>query len=400
MSSFSIFFKHCLIEMIRFVLSVVIPVKKGKLMFESYPDYSDNARAFSDFLLENTDYNVIWSVRDITRYKNSDRIRFVEKDGGKSLGGKLRFVYDTVSSQFLFSTHGSFLFANRIRQKYVVLWHGMPLKKIARLQSDDNRFYLDNASYVLSTSKYYIPILQQCFARESNEILSFGLPRNDLLFHENNSMTVLGIDKQKGEKMIVYLPTFRKVDGVSKGDTEEDVFNSLFDITTNESREKINCYLRELNVIMVVKPHPADSNVLEEYRNSNLIIIPHSYFADKDIQLYHVLHYADALLTDYSSAFIDYLNLDCPIGFVLTDINNYSENRGFIFDSPMEYLPGMQLFTEQDFKLFCEGVAKGKDNFKSERERLRYVYNDYSDANSCLRLAEYLGLSMQKSGNT
>lgn len=375
----------------RSILSFLIPIKKGKIMFESYPDYSDNARAFSDYLLEFTNYKIIWSVRDVKKYKNTDRIRFVEKDGGHSVLGKLKFIYDSVSSQFLFSTHGSFYYANR-RNKYVVLWHGMPLKKIARLQDNHYHSYLDNASYILTTSKYYIPIFQQCFGKQREEILPLGIPRNDFLFHENKSLEVLGIKKHTGEKMIVYLPTFRTANGDARSDSKENVFDSVLDITTRESRAKLNVFLKKLSVIMVVKPHPSDVVVLDEHRLSNLVIIPHGVFADKDVQLNHLLHYADALLTDYSGVFIDYLNLDRPIGFVLTDIAAYNKNRGFLFDNPLDYLPGMQIFTKYDFEKFCDDVSKGYDGFKAVREKLRSIYNDYSDDNNCKRLANYLCL--------
>lgn len=363
-------------------------------MFESFPDYSDNARAFSDYLISNTEYNLIWSVRDINKYQSTERIRFVEKDGGKSLLGKMRFVYDTLSSQFLFSTHGSFFFANPQKQKYVVLWHGMPLKKIARLQNEGNKNYLNNASYILSTSRYYVSIFQECFGKKKDEILPVGIPRNDLLFHDNNSLDILGIEKNEGEKLIFYLPTFRKAIGNADIDTEENVFNSILDITTKDSRERLNSFLRNKKIKMVVKPHPSDVNILEEHRLSNLVIIPHNVFAEKDIQLNHALHYADALLTDYSGVFIDYLNLDRPIGFVLTDITDYTQNRGFLFDKPLDFLPGMKIFTGEDFYKFCEDLHNGEDEYKSERERLQYIYNDYRDDNNCKRLSDFLCLKI------
>lgn len=146
-----------------------------------------------------------------------------------------------------------------------------------------------------------------------------------------------------------------------------------------------------------MKPHPADTNTVEEFRLSNLVVISHREFAAKDIQLNHVLHYTDALLTDYSGVFIDYMNLDRPIGFLLTDLKNYTDNRGFLCEKPLDCLPDMQLYTERDVKKFFEDLEKNVDDFKTERERLRYVYNDYSDSNNCRPLAEYLGLTIHTS---
>ena len=148
------------LKLTRLLLSYIIPVKKGKIIFESFPDYSDNARAFSDYLIENSAYTLIWSVEGAEKYENSARIRFIERNGGETIIGKLKFIYETVSSQILVSTHGAFLYANKRKQKFVCCWHGMPLKRIAVWQNPENKNYLNNTSYILSTSKYYIPILE------------------------------------------------------------------------------------------------------------------------------------------------------------------------------------------------------------------------------------------------
>lgn len=383
------------LKTVRVLLSFIIPVKKGKIMFESIPDYSDNARAFSDYLLQHTDYQLLWSVENVERFHSTERIRFIEKNGGKKIWNRLVFVYHTVSSQFLFSTHKSFLYANRRKQKYVVLWHGMPLKKIANIQSTNSRNYLNNSSYILCTSKYYVSIFQKCFAKPKNEILPIGIPRNDLLFQENDVLEKLGIEKNDGEKLIVYLPTFRKTSLNDKGDSEKDVFSDgLLDLSNDDVLEKLNTYLSSLKIIMLVKPHPADVFQMGVKKFSNLLVVPHIEFAQKDIQLNNVLHYADALLTDFSGVFIDYLNLNRPIGFLLSDLEEYTSNRGFLFENPLDFMPGKKIFYEKDFYEFCEDISKGCDDSVNERIRLRSVYNDYADNSNSKRLAKYLGMSI------
>lgn len=381
------------LKLLRIILSFVIPVKKGKLLFESWPDYSDNSRAFSDYLLMNTNYRLFWSVNNAEKYPLTNRIRFIEKNGGKSFWGRLVFIYHTVSSQYLFSTHGSFMFANRRKQQYIVLWHGMPLKKIANMQSEDNHNYLNNSSYILSTSKYYVPIFQKCFGKEEGEILPLGIPRNDLLFQDNDSLNKLGIEKRKNEKLIIYLPTFRKTSIYDKGDTGVDVFkDSFLNLSDRVRLEELNNYLYDLHLKMLIKPHPSDIHQLNEVKLSNIVIIPHVEFSQKDIQLNHVLHYADALITDFSGVFIDYLNLNRPIGFLLTDLEQYTSNRGFLFDAPLDYMPGKKIYNEDDFEKFCSDISEGIDNTAEERMRLRNVYNDYSDGENSRRLADFLKL--------
>ena len=121
------------------------------------------------------------------------------------------------------------------------------------MQNTDNSNYLNNSSYILCTSKYYVPIFQQCFAKPKDEILPIGIPRNDLLFQETDVLEKLGIEKTNGEKLIVYLPTFRKTSQHDKGDSEIDVFsNSLLDLSNDDSLEKLNAYRSSLKIILLV----------------------------------------------------------------------------------------------------------------------------------------------------
>lgn len=60
----------------------------------------------------------------------------------------------------------------------------------------------------------------------------------------------------------------------------------------------------------------------------------------KQIKLYELIGISDGLLSDYSSVAVDYLLLDRPLGYVLADYNIYKEKRGFVFEDPLEYMPG------------------------------------------------------------
>lgn len=389
-------FRGNVLKIIRLLLSCLIPVKPGKILFQSDPDYSDNARAFSDYLIAYSDYKMIWSVEDPSRFMSSERVRFIEKDGGKSIIGKLKFIYETVSSQFLISTHGAFLFANKRNQTFVCCWHGMPLKRIAAWQNPDNKNYLNNTAFILSTSKYYIPILAKCFGKKESEIAATGYPRNDWLFQDSDVLERMGLELKQGHKLLMYLPTFRKTgQGGKESDSKKDPFkNSLLDFTSEKKLDELNDYFGKRNIVMVIKPHPFESNQLGFHKLSNVLVVPHQFFLDRDIQLNNVLHYTDALITDFSGAYVDFLNLDRPIGFVVADLEDYGTNRGFVFDTPTTYMPGMKIKDEKDFMDFCDMVSRGVDSYKEERHKVLPIFSDYQDGDNCKRLAQLLKLNI------
>ena len=107
-----------------------------------------------------------------------------------------------------------------------------------------------------------------------------------------------------------------------------------------------------------------------------------------------MLHYTDALISDFSGAYVDYLNLDRPIGFVITDMKDYDTNRGFVFESPTDYMPGMKIKDEIDFLKFCDNVSMNIDTYKADRHKVLSIFSDYQDDNNYRRLALHLGLSL------
>ena len=86
---------------------------------------------------------------------------------------------------------------------------------------------------------------------------------------------------------------------------------------------------------------------------------------------YEFINCSDALVSDYSSVAIDYLLLDRPLGFTLDDYEAYTESRGWVFDDPLEYMPGEHMYNMQDFENFILDIKNGKDNYKEQRASVR-----------------------------
>ena len=363
----------------RHAIGYCFPLKSNKVLFDSLPDYSDNSRALSDYLLSREDhkYEVYWAVHELP--KNADkRIRFVLKRYS------LKYIYHTITAKYIFATHNSNIWANPHRQLSVCLWHGSPLKNIGILQSSNNIGELRQFRYLVSSSKYYIDVFKRCFDCDLKIIVE-GFPRNDLLFKNNHSSSLLGINMGDDEKLICYLPTFRK------GEVSGNTFDSgIIKLSDENECSKWNQYFKENKIHLLVKPHPADINAPAELRLSNLTVISNELLLKLDMQLNAILSYTDALITDYSSVFCDYLLLNRPIGFLISDLVEYEKGRGFIFDNIGNYLPGKKLMNEDDFMSFCEEIAQGIDNYEDERKKLSYIYNDYIDGDNCKRIVDYL----------
>ena len=375
------------------LINYLFPKDKCKILFDSFPDYSDNARALSDYIISEhkyDDYRIYWAVKSIPLILNTDRINFFTKEGKK---GELQYIYHTMTAKYLFSTEGSFFFANPHTQKFICLWHGTPLKKIARLQNPNKIYFLYNCRCFISPSTFYQGIIANCFGHKKNEVIITGYPRNDLLFKPSNILGLLNIKKDEDIKLILYMPTFRQPLGGGYSDTSKNVFEDDFiRLSDKENILMWNTFFYKHNILFIIKPHPSDNNQIRSTSISNIIVLNNIDFAERDVQLYSLLYYTDALITDFSSVFCDYMLLNRPIGFLITDLQEYEKGRGFVFDNPIDYMPGVIIQSKDEFIDFCTRVVKGEDCESQKREKLFPIYNDYCDANSCKRVVEYVNL--------
>lgn len=102
-------------------------------------------------------------------------------------------------------------------------------------------------------------------------------------------------------------------------------------------------------------------------------MIENDQLVEADIQINELLGWADALISDYSSAAIDYLILNRPIAFTLDDVEEYSSSRGFVFDNIRNWLPGKEIFSVDEFIEYVKEMGASIDSSK-ERESIYVVY--------------------------
>lgn len=83
----------------------------------------------------------------------------------------------------------------------VNLWHGMPIKAIGLLdgKSKEDICYSD---YLIATSEFYRKIMADPFDMHLDQVLTVGLPRNDVLytgvsdFLRNHILETIGVSEK------------------------------------------------------------------------------------------------------------------------------------------------------------------------------------------------------------
>jgi len=105
----------------------------------------------------------------------------------------------------------------------------------------------------------------------------------------------------------------------------------------------------------------------------------------------------DGLITDVSSAWVDYLLLDKPLIFAFPDIEEYRQGRGLSIEPYEHWVPGPFVRTLDEFVDALDDVVAGRDPLAEERRLARLRLHQYQDDKSAARLLDGLGLGRLES---
>lgn len=364
---------------------------KDIIVFESHMDYSDNSRAFYEYLIEhnyNKKYKIYWFVNDAAKFKNREiyNVKFITmwRSGAKRTFLQwIKYFWIAKNAKFLIFSNRNLLKINR-KSRAVWINHGVPIKSVRgrhQVPTADIDYRVDASEFCAE-----LEMDQNGFKRK--QIIVVGNPRDDVLFEDTD--TNKKVDDFNGfSKVILWLPTFRKSNNTNRVDSSFEFPLGIPVIYDKKSLKEFNDYLKKKNIILVLKPHPAqDLSIFKATSLSNITIIDDKYLIDRDVELTEFYKVTDALITDYSSVYTDYLLTGKPIGFTQDDFDSYT--IGFSMKNIQDYMPGQKIVNMGDLKKFIDDLDKSVDKYKAERRRICKIFNAFEDNKSSERLARRL----------
>lgn len=364
-----------------------LPIKDKWIFFQSEGDFSDNAKALYDYMRENLDdeFKFIWLVKNPKNYPRLKNTIFISSKPCILIGQKIKWYY-AYRAKYLFFTHHAWYKNRRHEQVRINLWHGVAIKGKKGGFSHKNTF-----EFTLVTSDFFQVSQSAFLGCDPQKVISLGYPRNDLLqkkFDKKRLFKLLDCDSK--DKIIVWMPTFRN--SINKEISEDYYYSNtgLPLLKDEEDLYELDRFMDNTNLRIVIKIHhlQASNRVFnKQYRNIN--ILNDNLLEKYRIQLYELLAHSDALITDYSSVYIDYLLKNNPIGFILDDYINYKRSRGFMFENPIELMPGHHILKKEDFYNFLDEIKNEIDSFSVERNKILKLTHKYIDANSSQRIIDY-----------
>lgn len=370
------------------ILNFVTPKNERFVYLRSSFIYPDNIQAILDEL--------------ITDNKNNKYILFCEGVGfEKYIGenvvmlksGSLKAFWCFLRSKYVFWDIGLYLNSKPVRSQITVnTWHGVSFKKIGFYQTGFEKSY-PTSKYVVTYSDLFAEKMSKAFGVLREDVLVTGEPRNDYLFKPliNEQLELLGIRKNT-EKLVIWMPTYRQSKYANNNEGIEYPYG--FPFISDSSLISLDQFCKDNNIIFIFKWHGLQK--LPQFSNntqmSNLVFLTSEMLRDARLGLNQLLANCDALITDYSSVFINYMLLDRPMCFAYDDLDYYKSNRGFMFDNIEQYMPGFKATSFEQIIEFLQEIVSGEDNYIEDRNKMADVMNKYHDNKNAKRLLSYLGM--------
>ena len=371
-----------------------LPIDECSIVLESEGDCCDNAYALFDYMKENGyvgKYRITWLVDHPENFKAEENVQYVQKqiwqffskETIKALRTCKWYIYDhcNVMSDY----------KKREKQLLIYLSHGWGYKapKGSNINTDKSRFDIMTATGPLAAKG-----LSEYWNSPQSKVVVTGYPRLDYLFRNNSSVDAIVQSKwkfHKFDKVIFWMPTFRQSwskyisENYIKNETGLPVFNDI------DSLRKFDVFLNSINSLLVFKLHhlQADLPVFKLAFN-NIIVIRDEELQKMGIQLYQLINYADAMISDYSSISIDFMIVDKPIIYTLDDYEEYSKSRGLFPENAIDYMPGYHVYNAQELEKDISEIVRGIDRHVEDRRNVVDQYHTFRDGNSSKRILEQL----------
>lgn len=224
------------------------------------------------------------------------------------------------------------------------LWHGVPYKNIGKrvlLRHTVFEAYKNFSKFLQSTSKLLVPTESdiKMYREIFGEAELFVLPEPKLVTLDKKidafGKSFVGVDNSKlrivsdrvdsGQKVVIWAPTFREVEGV----WTENLVSMVADVAL------------KYNITILVKPHPHDFFLKQFHFDAQSSVLQIDDWED----IYEYIKLSQGLISDFSSLLLELKRIAYPVSRWMPDLNEYLGRHGHLETAlEMDYILTHQTF--------------------------------------------------------
>lgn len=271
-------------------------------------------------------------------------------------------------------------FGRRITRRHVIiqLWHGIPLKRIAKLFPAERLWDAETPKYaatVCSAPQDRI-FMAAAFSPTPNVWLT-GLPRNDLILKPESQLPQdyreqLAHLRRRigGRKLILYAPTWRDND------------SGIYPFSDSQFHT-LKALLAKHQAVIGIRAH---SNRRPQSDPDHQELDETLFFVNDIPDANLLLRVADILITDYSSIYIDFLLTGRPILNFTYDLDTYVHERGFLYEL-MEATPDAPFRTFEELMARLEAALEGRRANSAQYSKATSLFHSHTGSPSATVMA-------------
>lgn len=361
---------------------------RNYILMESNPDFMDNTRAVFEEMLKqgiNKKYKIIWCVDDKDKFKDIKikNVKFITRND--KFPNKQIFDYYNLFAKCIVDCN-KFIFKRNKDQFRIHLTHG-PFFKIAYEYSRG----VGNVDYILMLLREQIDTYKEVYNVDETKLFSCNYPRCDYLYRKPLQL----FPEIKRTKTIMWMPTYRT--HINKNKNKSYFKFGVPCIDSEEELLELNELLKKQDTLLIFKLHPVeDTTGIKNLNLSNIVLLNNDIFVHNHTMIYNYLGGMDALITDYSSIYFDYLTTKKPIGLAIPDREEYHNNTPIYFTDYEKDIIGEYIYTFKDLKKFIKNVSDNKDIKYEARLRALKRYLKYDDDESSKRVVDLIMSNISK----
>ena len=354
---------------------------ENKILIESHNDFDCNGGAFYDWLVENG-YNekikIVWRLNYEPPTQLPTNVSCVPIHGPS-----LRRAWAICTSKWI-SSDAEVIGKVRDDQTAIYMTHGaFGLKECRGLMNIPA-----TVDYLLSPSPHLDEYTEWEYMidPDKTKLVHIGYPVLDRLYDGRHSNKYIA-PVRNGLKTILWMPTFRQAVG-GRIDSSEFFPYGIPLVQSREDLDDLSRVLKDAGVRLIIKLHPKqDTSHIQSDMPDGIMFLTGQTIKHSNGDNYDYMLDADALISDYSGATYEYLVLNRPVGFVLSDLSQY---RLGMIKNAEKYMPGAKILNIDQLYGFIKEIGSGIDQFKEDRQHfIDWLYQPKCSG-ACQRVASLL----------